>query len=263
MSLPEVLRVSDVTVTRGPRTILGPVTFAISPGERWVILGPNGAGKSTLLNILATRSFPTSGTITVLEKEMGKVDLFELRTRIGLVGVGISEDIPYEEKVRDVVVTAAYAVLGRWNEDYDLWDESRAVALLTTFGVRDLADRLYGTLSEGEKKRVQISRALMADPELLLLDEPTAGLDVGGREDLLRRFSIFANDPAAPATVIVTHHIEEIPAGTTHAILLKDGVIAVSGPVHQVITSDHVSAVFGVDVMVSHDGARFFARAQG
>ena len=263
MSLPEVLRVSDVSVTRGPRTILGPVTFAISPGERWVILGPNGAGKSTLLNILATRSFPTSGTITVLEKEMGKVDLFELRTRIGLVGVGISEDIPYEEKVRDVEVTAAYAVLGRWNEDYDLWDESRAVALLTTFGVRDLADRLYGTLSEGEKKRVQISRALMADPELLLLDEPTAGLDVGGREDLLRRFSIFASDPVAPATVIVTHHIEEIPAGTTHALLLKDGVIAVSGPVHQVITTDHVSAVFGVDVAVSYDGTRFFARAQG
>jgi iron complex transport system ATP-binding protein len=227
-----------------------------------VILGPNGAGKSTLLNLLATRAFPSSGKVLVLEKEMGKVDLFELRTRIGLAGVGISEDIPYEEKVRDVVVTAAYAVLGRWNEDYDLWDESRAVALLTTFGVRELSDRLYGTLSEGEKKRVQISRALMADPELLLLDEPTAGLDVGGREDLLRRFSHFASDAAAPATVIVTHHIEEIPSGTTHALLLKDGVIAVSGPVHQVVTSEHISAVFGVNIDVNFDGSRFSARAQ-
>lgn len=260
--MPEVLRVSDVSVRRGPRTILGPITFTVSPGERWVILGPNGAGKSTLLNLLATRAFPSTGKVLVLEKEMGKVDLFELRTRIGLAGVGISEDIPYEEKVRDVVVTAAYAVLGRWNEDYDLWDESRAVALLTTFGVRELSDRLYGTLSEGEKKRVQISRALMADPELLLLDEPTAGLDVGGREDLLRRFSHFASDPAAPATVIVTHHIEEIPSGTTHALLLKDGVIAVSGPVDQVVTSEHISAVFGVSINVNFDRSRFSARAQ-
>ncbi len=142
-----------------------------------------------------------------------------------------------------------------------MWDESRAVALLTTFGVRDLADRAYGTLSEGEKKRVQISRALMADPELLLLDEPTAGLDVGGREDLLRRFSEFSSDPAAPATVIVTHHIEEIPVGTTHALLLKDGAIAVSGPVQQVVTDEHVSAVFGVGVSISFDGSRYFARA--
>ena len=241
--------------------ILGPITFAISPGERWVILGPNGAGKSTLLNLLATRSFPTTGKVFVLEKELGKVDLFELRTRIGLAGVGISEDIPYEEKVRDVVVTAAYAVLGRWNEDYDLWDESRAVALLTTFGVRELADRDYGTLSEGEKKRVQISRALMADPELLLLDEPAAGLDLGGREDLLRRFANFAADPLAPATILVTHHIEEIPVGTTHALLIKDGLVAVSGPIDQVITSEHVSAVFGTSITVTPESGRFFARA--
>jgi iron complex transport system ATP-binding protein len=256
-----VLAMSGVTVTRGQRTILGPIDFQVRSGERWVILGPNGAGKSTLMNILATRIFPTSGIVKILEQEMGRVDLFELRTRIGVCATLTSEDIPDDEFVRDVVLTAAYAVLGRWNEDYDLWDESRAIALLTTFGVRDLADRRYYTLSDGEKKRVQIARALMADPELLLLDEPTAGLDLGGREDLLRRFSDFSTDPLAPASIIVTHHIEEIPIGTTHALIIKDGKIAVSGPVGDVITTEHMSAVFGIDIEVSAANGRFFARS--
>jgi iron complex transport system ATP-binding protein len=257
-----VLELRDVAVRRGDRTILGPITFSIKPGERWVILGPNGAGKSTLLQILATRIFPSSGSVSILDKEMGKVDLAELRTQIGICGALISEEIPDDEVVRDVVLTAAYAILGRWNEAYDLWDESRAVALLTTFGVRDLADRRYGTLSEGERKRVQISRALMADPELLLLDEPAAGLDLGGREDLLQRFSRFADDPQAPASILVTHHIEEIPSGTTHALILKDGAIAVSGPIHDVITSEHISAIFALPITVHREGGRFFARSQ-
>jgi iron complex transport system ATP-binding protein len=257
-----VLELRDVTVRRGDRNILGPMTFAIRPGERWVVLGPNGAGKSTLLQILATRIFPTSGTAHLLEREMGKCDLSELRTQIGICGALISEDIPADEIVRDVVLTAAYAILGRWNEAYDLWDESRAVALLTTFGVRELADRTYGTLSEGERKRVQIARALMADPELLLLDEPAAGLDLAGREDLLKRFSIFAEDPAAPASILVTHHIEEIPTGTTHALILKDGEVAVSGPIDQVITSEHISAIFDFPITVVREGQRFFARSR-
>jgi iron complex transport system ATP-binding protein len=256
-----VLSLDDVSVKRADRIILGPINFRIAQGERWVVLGPNGAGKSTLLQILATKIFPTQGIVHVLDKQMGSVDLFELRTRIGICGSVIAEDIPHDESVRDVVLTAAYAVLGRWNESYDLWDESRAIALLTTFGVRDLGDRLYGTLSEGEKKRVQISRALMTDPELLLLDEPAAGLDLGGREDLLLRFANFAADPSAPATILVTHHIEEIPAGTTHALLLKDGKIAVSGPIEQVVTSEHISAVFGTPINVTSDSGRFFARA--
>ena len=256
-----VLRVSDVSVIRDGKSILGPINFSISEGERWVILGPNGAGKSTLLQILATKIFPTTGTVTILDKEMGRVNLFELRTRIGVCGAIVAEDIPGDERVRDVVLTAAYAVLGRWNEVYDLWDESRALALLTTFGVRELGDRFYVTLSEGERKRVQIARALMTDPELLLLDEPAAGLDVGGREDLLRRFAAFSSDPVAPATVLVTHHIEEIPVGTTHALLLKNGVIAVSGPANQVITSEHISATFDTEIEVISQAGRFSARA--
>jgi iron complex transport system ATP-binding protein len=256
-----VLSMHGVSVTRGQKPILGPLDFQIRSGERWVILGPNGAGKSTLMNILATRIFPTTGVVKILEQEMGKVDLFELRTRIGVCGTLNSESIPDDELVRDVVVTAAYAVLGRWNEDYDLWDESRAVALLTTFGVRDLADRRYYTLSDGEKKRVQIARALMSDPELLLLDEPTAGLDLGGREDLLRRFAEYSTDRQAPASIVVTHHIEEIPFGTTHALIIKNGSIAVSGPVSSVITSEHMSAVFGINIEVTASNGRFFARS--
>ncbi len=262
MESTSVLSITGVSVRREEKTILGPIDFSVNAGERWVILGPNGAGKSTLLQILSTRIHPTTGTVKILDKTMGRVDLFELRTRIGLCGAMNADDIPDDELVRDVVLTAAYAVMGRWNEVYDLWDESRAISLLTIFGVREFADRRYGTLSEGERKRVQIARALMTDPELLLLDEPAAGLDVGGREDLLRRFAEFSNDPAAPATVLVTHHIEEIPLGTTHALLLKDGVIAVSGPVLQVITSEHISAIFQTPIEVTSAAGRFSARSR-
>ena len=261
MSNQNVLSLDGVSVVRGERTILGPMSFSISHGQRWVILGPNGAGKSTLLQMLATKIFPTTGSVNVLDREFGRIDLFELRTRIGICSSNIAEEIPPGEIVRDVVLTAAYAIYGRWNEGYDLWDESRAIALLTTFGVRELGAREYGTLSEGEKKRVQIARALMTDPELLLLDEPAAGLDVGGREDLLARLTSFSSDPLAPATVLVTHHIEEIPAGTTHALILKDGKVAVSGPIDQVITSEHISAIFEIPINVSTESGRYFARA--
>ena len=256
-----VATIENAQVIRANRNILGPISFSISEGERWVILGPNGAGKSTLLKLLSTEIFPSSGEVTLLGQKLGKVDVFELRTRIGVCASMKHEQIPFDETVKNVVLTAAYAVIGRWNEVYDLWDESRASALLTTFGVRELGDRLYGTLSDGERKRVQIARALMIDPELLLLDEPTAGLDMGGREDLLARFAQFANDNRAPATLTVTHHIEEIPVGTTHALLLKEGSIAVSGPVDQVVTSEHISAVFGLKMEVSKNNGRYFARA--
>jgi len=256
-----VLNLSQVSVRRGERTILGPLDFAVSEGERWVILGPNGAGKSTLLKLMAAINFPTKGTVEILGSKMGRVDLFEFRPRVGFCSSAMADVIPSDELVKDVVLTAAYAVFGRWNENYDLWDESRAIALLTTFGVRHLGDREYGTLSEGERKRVQISRALMADPEILLLDEPAAGLDVGGREDILSRFANFSRDSHAPVTILVTHHIEEIPTGTTHALLMKDGLIAVSGPVDDVITSEHVSAVFGLPISVLKENERFFARA--
>ena len=256
-----VARISEAVVNRGGKEILGPISFDLYEGQRWVILGPNGAGKSTILKLLATEIFPSKGNVELLGHQLGRVDVFDLRTRIGICASMKHEQIPLDESVKDVVLTAAYAVLGRWNESYDLWDESRAAALLTTFGVRDLGNRIYGTLSDGERKRVQIARALMIDPELLLLDEPTAGLDLGGREDLLSRFAAFANDNSSPVTVTVTHHIEEIPAGTTHALLLKDGKVLSSGPIDQVVSSQNISELFGIQINVSALNGRFFARA--
>jgi iron complex transport system ATP-binding protein len=248
-------------VRRGDKNILGPIDWAVNAGERWVILGPNGAGKTTLLQLCATLIHPTSGDVKILGQSLGKIDVFELRTRIGITSSAFVKDFPEDEIVMDVVLTAAYAMLGRWQESYDLWDESRAKGLLTALGVRDLGSRLFSSLSEGEKKRVQIARALMTDPELLLLDEPASSLDLGGREDLLVRLERLAKDPLAPATVIVTHHVEEIPIGTTHALLLKDGEVIAQGAIDRVITNSFMSQAYGLQINVNHDDGRYFARA--
>ena len=257
-----ILEIENLSVRRGGKTILGPLNWQVLEGQRWVVLGPNGAGKTTLLQVCSSLIHPTSGSIKILGEQLGKVDVFELRTRIGLTSSALVEQLPADELVIDVVLTAAYAMLGRWQEKYDLWDESRAMALLTALGVRELGDRNFGSLSEGEKKRVQIARALMADPELLLLDEPASSLDLGGREDLLKRIEVFAKDPLAPATVIVTHHIEEIPAGTTHALLLKEGSEVAKGDINTVITDLNLSNAYGLPISVQSEDGRFFARAR-
>ena len=257
-----ILELSDISVRRGDRIILGPLNWQVLEGERWVVLGPNGAGKTTLLQICSSLIHPTTGEINILGEKLGKVDVFELRTRIGLTSSALVEQLPPDELVMDVVLTAAYAMLGRWQEKYDLWDESRAMALLTALGVRELGERLFGSLSEGEKKRVQIARALMADPELLLLDEPASSLDLGGREDLLRRIESLSKDPLAPATVIVTHHIEEIPVRTTHALLLREGAVVAQGEVASVITDQNLTQAYGLAITVQTEGGRFFARAR-
>jgi len=256
-----IFEFNDVVVRRGDREILGPINWNVNSGERWVILGPNGAGKTTLLQLCATLIHPTSGSVKILGNHLGKFDVFEIRTRIGITSSAFVRDFPEDEIVMDVVLTAAYAVIGRWQESYDLWDESRAKALLTALGVRELGDRVFSTLSEGEKKRVQIARSLMADPELLLLDEPASSLDLGGREDLLKRLENLAADPLAPATVIVTHHIEEIPVGTTHALLLKDGEVVAQGAVDRVLTDAFMTQAYGLRISVQSEAGRYFARA--
>ena len=256
-----ILELSNISVQRGDRVILGPLDWQVLEGQRWVILGPNGAGKTTVLQVCSSLIHPTSGEVKILGQALGKTDVFELRTRIGLTSSKLVEQLPGDELVIDVVLTAAYAMLGRWQEKYDLWDESRAMALLTALGVRELGGREFGSLSDGEKKRVQIARSLMADPELLLLDEPASSLDLGGREDLLKRIEAFASDVLAPATVIVTHHIEEIPSGTTHALLLKEGRAIAQGVIESVINDVNLSTAYGLPITVQNQGGRFFARA--
>ncbi|NAZ86736.1 ABC transporter ATP-binding protein [Kineococcus indalonis] len=257
----EVLGLDAVTVRRGTTVLLDAVDLRVHEGERWVVLGPNGAGKSTLLSVAAARLFPTSGAVRVLGERLGRVDVFELRPRIGLASTALARAVPGQEEVRDVVLTAAYGVTGRWQEAYDPDDEDRALQLLDLLGVAHLAQRPFATLSDGERKRTQIARALMTDPELLLLDEPAGGLDLGGREDLLRRLTALAADPAAPTTVMVTHHVEEIPVGTTHALLLRGGRAVASGPVERVLTAELLSRTFGLALSVRRRGGRLTALA--
>ncbi|HEX5540828.1 MAG TPA: ABC transporter ATP-binding protein [Micromonospora sp.] len=256
-----VIALDGVGVVRSGTHLLRAVDWRVELDERWVVLGPNGAGKTTLLNLAAGRLHPTVGTAHVLGERIGRTDVAELRTRVGLSTSALAGRIPAAERVRDVVMTAAWSVIGRWREAYDVADEVRAKSLLDQFGVAGLADRAYGTLSGGERKRVQIARALMTDPELLLLDEPAAGLDLGGREDLVARLARLAHDPDAPALVLVTHHVEEIPPGFTHALLLREGGVVAQGLLSEVVTSEHLSTTFGLPLLVERFGDRFTARA--
>jgi iron complex transport system ATP-binding protein len=255
-----VVHMSGVTVRRGHTELLADLDWSVELDERWVVLGPNGAGKTTLLRIAAAELHPTSGVVHVLGERIGRTDVFELRTRIGLSSASLAARVPSEEKVSDVVVSAGYAVLGRWRESYESMDTRRATDLLSAMGVGQLADRTFGTLSEGERKRTLIARALMTDPEMLLLDEPAAGLDLGGREDLVARLSQLAMDPDAPATVLVTHHVEEIPPGFTHALLLRDGRSVAQGLLDDVVTAENLSETFGQALTLERSGDRFFAR---
>lgn len=258
-----VIRMDGVGVRRGKTTLVADVNWSVELDERWVVLGPNGAGKTTLLKMASTEMHPSEGSVDVLGERLGKTNVFDLRTRIGLCSAALAARIPGDELVRDVVVSAGYSVLGRWREEYDAMDTDRAAELLDILGVAHLADREYATLSEGERKRTTIARALMTDPELLLLDEPAAGLDLGGREDLVARLSALAMDPDAPASVLVTHHVEEIPPGFTHGLLLREGNIVAQGLLDDVLTEDNLSKTFDQDLELQRSGDRFFARRRG
>jgi iron complex transport system ATP-binding protein len=256
-----VISFDRVSVIRNGNFLVRGLSWQVELDERWVVLGPNGAGKTTLLNLASGRMHPSRGVAWILGERLGKTDVNELRTRIGLTTGRLADQVPPNERVVDVVVTAAWSVVGRWRENYDLQDEARARALLAQLGMSALAEREFGTLSEGERKRTQIARALMTDPELMLLDEPTAGLDLGGREDLLARLTELAEDPDAPAMVLVTHHVEEIPPGFTHAMLLREGTVVAAGLLGETLTADNLSKTFGLPLIVQRAGDRYTARA--
>jgi len=254
-----VLRMDGVGVRRSGSMLLREVSWAVELDERWVVLGPNGAGKTTLLRLASAELHPTVGVVHVLGERLGRVNVFELRTRVGLSSAALGLRVPRDEVVRDVVVSAGYGVLGRWRERYDDTDTGRAEQLLDALGVRGLAARSFGTLSEGERKRVLIARALMTDPELLLLDEPAAGLDLGGREDLLARLSALAEDANAPTSVLVTHHVEEIPRGYSHALLLREGTVVAAGLIDDVLSEENLTATFGLPLGVRRRRGRYTA----
>ncbi|MCU1403053.1 MAG: iron complex transport system ATP-binding protein [Microbacteriaceae bacterium] len=256
-----VLELSDVSVVRDGNPILKSVDWTVDGDERWVVLGPNGAGKTTMLQIASAMVHPTSGKAQILDDRLGKVDVFELRPRIGFASSAMAKKIPQNETVLNVVLTAAYSVTGRWNEEYEEIDTRRAQRVLGEWKLDALENRRFGDLSDGEQKRVQIARSVMTDPELLLLDEPAASLDVGARERLLQLLGGFALAPHAPAIVMVTHHVEEIPPGFGHALLLKGGSVQAAGPIADVITSQNLSETFDIDLVVEHKDERFTARA--
>ncbi len=257
-----VLELSGISVVRDRNRILDSLDWTVESDQRWVVLGPNGAGKTTLLQVASATVHPTSGKAKLLGEPMGKTDLFEVRPRIGFASTALARRIPANETVLDVVMTAAYSVTGRWNEKYEDVDVRRATRVLGEWKLDHLEGRMFGTLSDGEQKRVQIARSVMTDPELLLLDEPAASLDLGAREELLQLLGSFASSSESPAMVMVTHHVEEIPAGFTHAMLLAQGKVQASGPIAEVITGDKLSATFGLELVVStSENGRYAARA--
>ncbi len=258
-----VARLDAVSVRRGHAVLLDRLEWVLRAGERWVVIGANGAGKTTLLQVLAGSIRPTTGEVSLLGERLDDADLDDLLPRVGWASAALAELLPQQEKVVDVVLTASHASLRRGAEWYDGADTVRAWELLSQMGCRSLVDRAFGSLSEGERKRVQLARAIMTDPEILLLDEPAAGLDLGGREALLRMLGRLASDANAPVQVLVSHHVEEIPTGFTHALLLRQGRCVAAGPIESTLTSSNLSATFGLPLRVLSLDGRWMARTAG
>ncbi|MGE2834569.1 ABC transporter ATP-binding protein [Mycobacterium sp. SMC-4] len=256
-----VLELVDVTFRRNGKQILDGITLSVHAGEHWALLGPNGAGKSTLLGFCAAMTFPTTGTVRILGQQMGRVDLSALRRHIGHVNPRHRLQSPLS--VREVVLTGITATIDmplRWSPGAD--ELARTEALIAAVGLSRKAEDVWPTLSQGERGRALIARALIAEPQLLLLDEPTTGLDVAAREQLLETIDSLDDTHPEVASILVTHHLEELPTTTTHALLIAEGRIVVSGPARDTITTDTVSAAFDHPVMVGYEQGRWTARAK-
>ncbi len=258
-----VVELCDVGVRFGDRWALDGVDWTVAPGQRWVVLGPNGCGKTTLLRVVSMALHPTRGEVEVLGGRWGRVDVRQHRRLIGVSSAAVDRQLRDGLTVRDAVMAAAHAALETWWHAYDDTDRARAEDLLARFGVDHLAGVPLGTLSSGERRRVGLARALYGRPRLLLLDEPAAGLDLGGREDLVRRLGHLAEDRSGPPLVLVTHHVDEIPPGTTHALVLAGGGVVAAGPLAGTLVDDVLSAAFGLPLEVRRDGDRWTARGRG
>lgn len=261
-----VVNLENVEVRRDGNPILKHVSWTVDPGQNWVVLGPNGAGKTTLVNLLTGRVFPSyidePFTANVLDYKLGHVDLSDLRTIVGMATSGENHLVGAKLIVLDLLLSALYGKIFKGREEYEEQDITRATDLLQIMSIGSLAERRVSTLSEGERQRVMICRALMTDPEILVLDEPTAGLDMGARELLILALEEISKDKHAPALILVTHHVEEIPRGFTHAALMNDGSITDAGPIETVLVDDVVSSAFGLPLTVTQAEGRWSAHAQ-
>ncbi len=255
-----IVDVHDLEVRRAGRTILGPLDWTVRPGQRWVVLGPNGSGKTTLLSVVGLTLWPTAGTVDILGARYGKIDTRDLRKRIGAAGSAVEAMLRDDLSPLQLVLSARHAATEPWWHEFSDEDRARARALLDELGVGTAADRPFGTLSAGERRRVTIARALMPDPDLLLLDEPAANLDLAARETLVRDLTRLAAQRRPQAIVLVLHHVEEIPAGFEHALVLRGGLVVGSGSIGEVVTSDVLSAAFGLPLTVERRDGRTWAR---
>ncbi len=258
------LDLAGVAVVRDGVALLDDVAWRVGRDERWAVLGPNGSGKTTLLRVAGAALWPTRGSVTVLGARLGTVDLRQLRRRIAVVSASVTRALRPALGALDVVLTGRNAALETWWDTYDAADRAEARRLLADAGmaVVELEDRPFGLLSEGERQQVLLARALMGQPELLLMDEPAAGLDLAARERLVARLAALAADPSTPPLVLVTHHLEEVPPGTTHAALLRGGSVVAAGPAEEVLLAEAVSEAFGLPVEVARHGGRYSARAR-
>jgi len=256
---PTALSLRDVTLVREGRAILDNVSWDVAPNERWVVLGRNGCGKSTLMKIASLYLHPSSGEVEVLGERLGRTDVRSLRKRIGVASSGMAEQLRSDLVVTDVVMTAKNAALEPWWHTYDEDDRQRARDCLDRMEIGRLADRSFSTLSSGEKQRVLLARTLMPEPGLLILDEPTAGLDLAGREDLVRTLGVLAAGVETPATVLVTHHVEEIPEGFTHVLMLREGQVLSAGTLNDVLTEVNLSECFEMQLGLERRHGRWWA----
>lgn len=261
MQPPPVIDLRDLVLRFDDTVVLDDVSWSVGAHERWVLVGPNGAGKTSLLRIAALVQHPTEGSVTVLGNVLGRCDVRTVRASIAFSSPALAAALEPRMSAAEVVMTGRYAALAPWWHRYTAADRSRASELLERFGCSELAEHGFATLSAGERQRVLLARTLVNDPGVVLLDEPTAGLDLGGREQLVGDLASLARDPGAPPVALVTHHLEEIPPGFTHALALRAGRVVASGPIGDVVTSDVLSECFGLPLVVDADDAgRYAAR---